>query len=132
MGQCAHSLQFSGFGFKFSERVGLFYECLFDDFKFEVEFFPAADRRQVELPKLSREAEGRPPFVEINNELQAQCTPEICQAHVRAYGFEFSGGVKRKWRARRNETSKRVAVEVIAMSWIGRPVRIRIVWRKYF
>src|SRR5215213_1935514 len=128
MGQCAHSLQFSGFVFKFLERVRLF---LFHDFEFEVEFFAAKDRRQVELPKLSRETKRRPALVEINNELDAQRSPEIRQTHVRPYRFEFSGGVKRKRCARRNETSERVAVEVIAMSWICRPIRIRIVWREY-
>src|SRR4051812_45655986 len=110
----------------------LFYEGLFHDFKFEIEFFPAADRRQIELPKLSREAKGRPALVEINNELQAQRAPDICQTHVRPYRSEFSGGVKRKRCARRNETGERIAVEVIAMSWISCPVRIRIMWREYF
>ena len=62
-GHGAHSLQFSGFLYKFSERSGCFIgliglkDLFLYDLELKVEFLPAKDHGQIELPKLSREAE---------------------------------------------------------------------------
>ena len=38
----------------------------FDDFHFEVQFLATKDGRQIELPKFSREAQGRPALIQID------------------------------------------------------------------
>lgn len=84
-GDGAHTLHFSGSIFKFSDTGVIF--CLEEGvllhhFKFEMEFLAAKDHRQVELPKLAREAKRWPSLIEIHNELKAQCAPQICKTDV--------------------------------------------------
>jgi hypothetical protein len=43
---------------------------LFDDFELERQFFATKNRRQIELPKLSCEAQRGKTLIEINNEFQ--------------------------------------------------------------
>ena len=79
--------------------------ALLHDFELEVELFAAEDCRQIEFPKLSREAEGRPALIEVDYELESQRAPQICEAHVRLQWLELSSRVERKRRARRNKAS---------------------------
>lgn len=81
LGNGGHSLQFYGFVFKFSYPGRVLWG--FFDLELEVELFAAEDRRQIEFPKLAREAQTWPALIEIDDELHSQCAPEICEAHVR-------------------------------------------------
>ena len=94
------------------------------DFKLKVKFFAATDVREIELPKLSREAKGWPALVKISYPFDPERAPEICQADVRGQRFQLRGRVKRKGRACRNKAREGIAVEVVAVRWIGGPVRV--------
>ena len=102
---------------------------LLHDLEFEVEFLAPKDGRKVELPEFSREAQRRPTLIKIDDELQPHSSPEIRQTYMSDERFELGGGVERKRRSTRNEASERVTIEVIAVSRIGGPIRIRIVRR---
>ena len=71
-------------------------ESLLHNLKLEVKFFTSEDRREIELPKLSSEAERRPTLIEIHQKLYADSAPEIRETHARRQRFEFSGCIKRK------------------------------------
>ena len=62
---------------------------LFDYFHFKVEFFATKDGGEIELPKLSREAQRRPALIEIDEELDAQGAPEICETDVSCQRLEL-------------------------------------------
>src|SRR5690348_12465197 len=72
-----HSLQFSGFVFKFSLRgksvlgrlSGACAGRLLHHFELKIQFLATADHRQIELPKLAREPKRRPALIEVHNEL---------------------------------------------------------------
>ena len=44
---------------------------LFNYLELKVEFFASKDRREIELPKLSREAKRWPSLIEIHDKLEA-------------------------------------------------------------
>src|SRR5687768_5565993 len=100
--------------------------ALLYDFEFEVEFFTAADGREIKLPEFSGEPKRRPTLIEVDEEFEPHRAPEICQTYVSCHRFQLGGGVERKRRACRHEASERVTVEVITMCRIGGPIRIRI------
>ena len=102
----------------------------FHDFQFEIQFLTTKDARQIELPKLSREAKRWPTLIEVHEELESQRAPQICETDVSLNGLQLRRSVKRKRRARRDEARERVTVEVIAMRWICGPIGIRIVRRQ--
>lgn len=61
------------------ERQRLF----LNDFKLKAKLLAAKDVRQVELPKLTRETEGRPMLVQSRNELQTKKAPQLGPARIR-------------------------------------------------
>ena len=103
---------------------------LLDDFKLEVELFPAHDRREIELPKLSRKPKCWPALIQIHDKLHAQRAPKIRQADACFERPELGRGVERKWGFRRHEASEGVAVEMIAVRRIGGPIGVRVVRRE--
>jgi len=102
---------------------------LFDDFELEVQLFAAKDGREIELPEFSGEAKRRPALIEIDEKLQTHGPPQVRQTHMSRYRFQLGGGVEREWSTGGNEASERVTVEVVAVSWIGGPIRVRIMRR---
>ena len=68
-------------------------------------------------------------LVEIRNQFQSKSTPEISQANVSAHRLQFDARIKGKWSAGRHEAGERITVEMISMSWVGRPVGICVVRR---
>src|SRR5258705_2311760 len=50
--------------------------------------------------------------------------PEVCEADVRFQWSQFGFGVKRKRCSLRHEAREGITIEMIAMSWIGGPIRI--------
>src|SRR5436190_7451888 len=74
------SLQFpeARAGWKFS---GL---SLFEDFQRELQLFAANDGTQVELPELAREPQAGPALIEVDEELQTHCSPEVGQRDIGA------------------------------------------------
>src|SRR5438094_306352 len=101
-----------------------------DNFKLELQFFAAADRAEVELPKLSRESKLRPALIEINDQLQTNRAPNVRERNVSANWLEPDVGVERKQLPILDKAVERIAVEVIAVGGIGWPIRIRVVRRK--
>lgn len=99
------------------------------DFKLELQFLAAKNGAEIELPELTRESKPRPVLIEIHNELQTECTPQVCQRNVRPDRFQLHFGVERKELASIDEAIEGIAVEVIAVRRIGRPVRIGIMRR---
>ena len=71
-------------------------------------------------------------MIEIGEPFKTDRAPEICKTHVCAERSQLDGSIKRKRSALGHEAGERVAVEMVAMSWIGRPIRIRVVRRYYF
>src|SRR5687768_1597601 len=100
------------------------FKFLLDHFKLEVEFLPAKDHRQIELPKLSRETKRRPALIQIHHKLQTERTPQVRQADARCKRSQLGRSVERKRSLRRHETRKRVAVEMIAVRRIRGPIRV--------
>ena len=74
-------------------------ETSLHDFKLKVEFLTSADRRQIELPKLSREPKRRPALIHVHDKLDPQRAPEIRETHVRRQRLEFRRSIKRERRA---------------------------------
>src|SRR5215471_11333067 len=103
----------------------------FDYFKFELEFFAAHDVAEIELPELAGETEAGTSLIQIHNELNTQRAPEICQRNVGAHRFQPNFGIKSKDLSFLYKAIKRVAVEMIAMSRVRRPIGVRIVRRGY-
>jgi len=65
-------------------------------------------------------------LIEINDEFQTNGSPQIRQRNINADGCQFYFGVERKKLAVVNEAVERIAVEVIAMGWIGGPVGVGV------
>jgi len=99
-------------------------DVFLDGFKLEVELLAAADRGEIELPELAREAERRPVLVQVNNELEAERPPKIGKTHVRVDWFKFDVGIKRKRGPGRHKTGKGITIEMIPVRWVGGPIRI--------
>jgi len=99
---------------------------LLHDLKLVMQFFTTKNIGEIELPKLSCETEGRPALVQVNQELDSQHAPEIGERNVCPDRFQNDVGVKRKRRPVRHEAGEGVAVEVIAMRRVGRPIWIRV------
>ncbi len=104
----------------------------FDDFELKLQFLAAEDRRKVKLPKLTGEAKSRLLLVQIRDEFQSQCPPEVRQRHVRSYRAQFERCVEGKRRAVRHKAREGVAIKLVAMCGVGRPIRIGIMWRENF
>ena len=104
----------------------------FHDFKLKPQFLAATDHRQVELPKLAREAKGRPMLIQVDNEFEAERPPQIRQSDVGVDGLEFNLCVERKRSSLGHKASERVTVEMISMRRIRGPIRIGIVRRDDF
>ena len=102
---------------------------LLHNLKLEIEFLATKDGRQIELPKLSREAKRLPSLIQVDYELEAKSAPEIRKTDVRSNRRKFCGCIERKWCTGRYKASERVTVEMISMRWIRCPIRIRIVRR---
>jgi len=105
---------------------------LLNNLELEVEFLAAEDRREIELPEFSGETKRRPALVEIHKELQTYSPPQVSQADVRRYRLQLCRCVERERSASWNEAGERIAVEMVPMSGVGRPVGVRIVRRDYF
>lgn len=103
--------------------------AVLDHFKFKVKLFSATDIAQIKLPELAREAKRRPVLIQIGDQLQTYRPPEVGQADIRAHRFQFDCGVERKRCALGHEACEGITVELIAMSWIGSPVRVRVMRR---
>src|SRR5947209_2058237 len=95
--------------------------------EFKLKLFTTADAGEVKLPELTGETQRRPPLIEIGNELESDGSPKIGQTDVSPNRLELDLSVKRKRSSLRDETGKRITVEMIAVRWIGGPIRIRIV-----
>ncbi len=93
-----------------------------------MKFFTAANVAEVKLPELAREAKRRPVLVEICDKFEPQGAPEIRESDVSAQRLQFHSRVEGKRRAFRHEAGKRITIEMVAVRWVGRPIRIRIVW----
>jgi hypothetical protein len=102
---------------------------LLQSLEFKLQLFSAHDGAQIELPEFSREAKGGPALIQIHQKLQTNCSPKISQRNIGADGFEFNFSIEGKELVVVDKAIERVAVEMIAMSWIGWPIGIRIVRR---
>ena len=65
-------------------------------------------------------------LVKIRNEFQSQKAPEVGQTYISVYGPKFDRGVEGKGSAIRHEAGEGVAVEMVSMCRVRRPIRIRI------
>ena len=65
-------------------------------------------------------------LVKICNEFQSKKAPEVGQTYIGVHGPKFDRGVERKGSAIRHEAGERVAVEMVSMSRVCGPIRIRI------
>src|SRR2546430_8054887 len=65
-------------------------------------------------------------MIEIHDEFQTDAPPQIRQRNISADWFQFYVGVERKKLAIVDEAIERVAVEVIAVSWIRGPVGVGV------
>ena len=98
--------------------------ALLDHFKFKMQFLTTANTAEIELPKLSRETKRGPMLVQVRYQFEPAGAPQISQADVGAEWFEFDRGVEGKWRAIWHEAGEGITVEMVAMRWIGGPIRI--------
>jgi len=71
----------------------------------------------------------RPTLIEINDEFQTNGPPQIRQRNISADWFQFYVRVERKDLAVVDEAVERVAVEVVAVRWIGAPIGIGVMRR---
>ena len=94
-----------------------------------MKFLATENIRQIKLPELAREAKAGPALVEISEPFDSECSPEIGQAYVGAQWPQLNGSVERKGRTFRHEAGEGVTVEMISMSGVGGPIRIRIMRR---
>ena len=97
---------------------------LLHDLELERELFTSKNGRQVKFPKLSCESKCWPPLIEVDENFNPQRAPKVSEADVRFQWPQFGFGVKRKWRSLRHEAGERITIEMIAMGWVGRPIRI--------
>src|SRR2546430_15837084 len=65
-------------------------------------------------------------MIEIHDEFQTDAPPQIRQRNISADWFQFYVGVERKKLAVVDEAIEGIAVEVIAMGWIGGPVGVGV------
>ena len=78
------------------------------------------------LPKLSGEAERRPSLIQVNNKFQAQRSPQVRQRHISADWSQFEICVERETGVLLHEILEGVAIQMIPVGWISRPVRVRV------
>ena len=65
-------------------------------------------------------------LVKIRNEFQSKKAPEVGQTYIGMYGPKFDHGVEGKGSAIRHEAGEGVAVEMVSMSRVRGPIRIRV------
>lgn len=117
-----YGIRTKGAGFRMAGGSSL--SSRFDSFEVEVKFLTAKNAAQIELPKLARKAQRRPALIEVGDELETQGTPEVSEGHVGANRFQFNRSVEREGSSVGHEAGERVAVKMVAMRGIRRPVRI--------
>ena len=96
------------------------------NFKFKLQLLTAEDVAEVELPELARESEAGPALIQIDDELQTQGSPQVCQRNVSADRLQSHLSVERENLPFGDEAIEGIAVEVVAVGWVGGPVRIGI------
>jgi hypothetical protein len=94
--------------------------------KLKTKFLATKNIGEVELPKLSREAQCRPMPIKVGNEFKSEKAPEVRETYVSTHRPKFCRCVKGEGSVIRHEASEGIAVEMIFMSWVGGPVGIRI------
>jgi hypothetical protein len=97
---------------------------VFDHLEFEVQFLSTEDETQVVLPKLSCEAHCRPSLVQVCEEFQAKCPPQIGEGDISPDGLQLDISVKGKQSPVLHKTVERITIKMIAMRRIGGPVGV--------
>lgn len=105
---------------------------LLHDLKLKTKFLAAKNVGEVELPKLSREAHRGPMLVKVGDEFHSEKAPELGETYVSTHWPKFDHGIEREGCVIGHEAGKGIAVEMILMSRICGPIRIRIVGRDDF
>src|SRR5258706_12922520 len=95
-----------------------------DDLKLEVNLFASCDRIQVLLPELADESHRREALIHVDQQLQPGQLPEVQYRHSGSALDEPNICIERKDCAVVGQVPKRIAVQMIAMSQVGREVRI--------
>jgi hypothetical protein len=71
-------------------------------------------------------------LIQIRNEFQSEKPPEVSETDIGADTPQLYVCVERERSVIRHEAIEGITVEVIFMSWVSGPIRIRIVWRDDF
>jgi hypothetical protein len=95
-----------------------------NNFKFESQFFAAKDSAEIKLPEFASEPHARPALIEIDQQFQTEGPPEVGQRYVREDRFQLDVGIERKKLAVVHKAVERIAVEVISMRRVSRPIRV--------
>jgi hypothetical protein len=100
-----------------------------NDLELKLKLLAAKDIAQIELPELAREPERWPALIHVRDEFKTERAPQIRQAYINAYRLQFDIRVERKEAAILHEAVEGVAVEVVAVRRVCRPIRIRVMRR---
>ena len=81
------------------------------------------------FPEFAEKSESRSFLIEVNGELDAQCTPKVQQGNVGPDRPQIDVRVEIKNGLIGGESIEGIGVKVIAMRRVGRPVRVGVVRR---
>ena len=84
------------------------------------------------LPETAREAQAGQALIQINDEFEAKYAPEIKECDVGANGFQFNVRVEGEELTIWDKVLEGVAIEVIAVREVVRPVGVGVVRGKDF
>src|ERR1041385_6805761 len=98
-------------------------------FKLKLEFFAPDERAQIKFPEFARETKRGPALIKVDDELKTESPPQIRQRDVCAKWSQPDFCVEGKELTIIDEAIKGIAVEVIAMRGVSRPVRICVMRR---
>ena len=101
----------------------------FLNLKLKLKLFTTDQCAQIELPKLSGEAERGPPLIEIDDELKSYGSPKIRERDVSPNRLQLYFCVEWEKLTIVDEAVERVAVEVITVGWVAGPIRVRVMRR---
>ena len=101
----------------------------FLNLKLKLKFFTTGQCAQIEFPKLSGEAQRGPPLIEIDDELKSYGSPKIRERDVSPNRLQLYFCVEWEKLTIVDEAVERVAVEMVAVRRVRRPIRIGVVRR---
>lgn len=94
------------------------------NFKLKAQLFAAKDSAEIKLPEFASEPHAGPAPIEIDQQLQTEGPPEVGQRYIGEDRFQLDVGIEWKELAVVDKAVERIAVEVISMRRVGRPIRV--------